>query len=690
MRNLLLSQVIYNWNMLRFWLICLSLAVPLFAAPGIDIETMMRIRRVSDPQLSPDGKTVAFAVQSVDLAANKKTTQIYSVLLAGGEPRVLTSEGSNDRPRWSPDSKEIAFVSVRGGASQIWLMNADGTGAKQVTKLATEASGVTFFPDGKRVLFVSEVYPDCADEACNARLLKEEQESKSKARTFTSLLYRHWNQWGSKRRSHLMMASVDGGAVKDLTPGRFDVPTFSLGGQDGYAVSPDGKEVCYVMNGENEQALSTNSDLWTVSPDGGEPQKITVTAGADVGPVYSPDGQWIAWRGQKIAGYESDRWRLFTIRRKDGQVRDLSETLDRGIQSVNWSPDSTRLFFTVEDRGRQGIQMVAISGTGGTRSIVSGSATYDDVQLTPDGKTMIYTMQTGASPVEIFKVNSPSSKPEPLTRMNEAVLASVTLPAFEDLNATGAEGAKVHSFVLKPAGFDEKQKYPVLFLIHGGPQGAWHESWSYRWNPQVFAAAGFVVVMPNPRGSTGYGQKFTDEINNDWGGKVYEDLMATVDAVAAQPWADADRFAAAGGSYGGYMVNWILGHSNRFKALVSHAGVYDLRSMAGETEELWFPMWEFRGMPWDNPESYAKWSPSYFVNDFQTPTLVIHGEQDYRVPLGQGLQLFTALQMRKVPSKLLLFPDEGHWILKPQNSLVWHKNFIDWITEWTKKAPAKP
>lgn len=677
-------------TMLRYWLLCLSLAAPLVGAPGLDIETMMRIQRISDPQLSPDGKTLAFASQSVDLAANKKTTQVYTVPLNGGTPRALTTEGSNERPRWSPDSKQIAFVSTRGGASQIWLMKADGSAQRQVTKLATEASGVSFFPDGKRLLFLSEVYPDCPDEACNARTLKEEQDNKSKARIFTSLLYRHWNQWSSKRRSHLMVTGVDGGEVKDLTPGRFDVPTFSLGGQDGYAIAPDGNEVCYVMNGENEQALSTNSDLWTVAADGGEPRKITATAGADVGPVYSPDGNWIAWRGQKTAGYESDRWRMFVIKRKEGAVRDLTETLDRSVESIYWSPDSTRLFFTVEDRGRQGIQMLAINGNGGARSIVSGSATYDDVQLTPDGKTMIYTMQTGSKPVEIYRVNSADNKPEPMTRFNESLLSTLTLPAFEDFNSPGAEGAKVHSFVLKPADFDPKQKYPVLFFIHGGPQGAWHESWSYRWNPQIFAAAGFVVVMPNPRGSTGYGQKYTDDINNDWGGKVYEDIMAAVDGIAAQPWADADRFAAAGGSFGGYMVNWILGHSNRFKALVSHAGVYDLRSMAGETEELWFPMWEFRGMPWDNPEVYAKWSPSYFVNDFQTPTLVIHGEQDYRVPVGQGLQLFTGLQMKKVPSKMLLFPDEGHWILKPQNSVVWHRNFLDWITEWTKKPAAKP
>ncbi|HEU0122342.1 MAG TPA: S9 family peptidase [Bryobacteraceae bacterium] len=676
--------------MLRYWLICLSLAAPLCAAPGMDIETMMRIKRVSDPQLSPDGKTLAFAVQGVDLTENKKTTQIYTVPLSGGTPRAITTEGSNDRPRWSPDSSQIAFVSVRNGASQVWLMDADGNNARQVTTLATEAAGVLFFPDGKRLLFTSEVYPDCSDVACNERTLQEEASNKSKARTYTSLLYRHWNQWGSKRKSHLFAISTEGTELKDMTPGRFEVPTFSLGGQDGYAISPDGKEICYVMNGENDQALSTNSDLWTVAADGGDPQKITMTPGADVGPVYSPDGQWLAWRGQKMAGYESDRWRLFVIKRKDGRVRDLSEALDRNVEGIFWSPDSTRLFYTLEDRGRQGIQMLAINGTSGARSIVSGSATYDDVQLTPDGKTMLYTMQTGSKPVEIYRVNAGDGKPEPMTRLNDDLLAGLTLPAFEDLNVTGAEGAKVHSFVLKPAGFDAKQKYPVLFFIHGGPQGAWHESWSYRWNPQIFADAGFVVVMPNPRGSTGYGQKFTDDINNDWGGKVYEDIMATVDHVATQPWADPERFAAAGGSFGGYMVNWMLGHTTRFKALVSHAGVYDLRSMAGETEELWFPLWEFKGMPWDNPETYAKWSPSFYVTAFQTPTLVFHGEQDYRVPVGQGLQLFTALQMKKVPSKLVLFPDEGHWILKPQNSVAWHKNFVDWITEWTKKPAAKP
>jgi dipeptidyl aminopeptidase/acylaminoacyl peptidase len=327
-----------------------------------------------------------------------------------------------------------------------------------------------------------------------------------------------------------------------------------------------------------------------------------------------------------------------------------------------------------------------ISATGGaSRAIITGNSHIDDVQFTSDGKTMIYTGQSGSRPVEIYRVSSTGGSASPLVRMNDSLLDHYQLKPLEEFWVEGAERTRVHSFVVKPPDFDAAQKYPVVFLIHGGPQGAWGESWSYRWNPQVFASAGYVVVMPNPRGSTGYGQRFIDEINADWGGKVYDDIMAVVDHAAALSYVDPARFAAAGGSYGGYMVDWMLGHTDRFKALVSHAGVFDLRSMAGETEELWFTSWEFRGFPWDEPELYARLSPSSYVKEFRTPTLVIHGELDYRVPVGQGLQLFTALQMQKVPSKLLLFPDEGHWILKPQNSILWYTSFLEWIGEWVKK-----
>ncbi|MBK5290658.1 MAG: S9 family peptidase, partial [Acidobacteriia bacterium] len=345
-----------------------------------------------------------------------------------------------------------------------------------------------------------------------------------------------------------------------------------------------------------------------------------------------------------------------------------------------------RIFFTAEDRGRSAIHMIPVTG-GASRPVVSGSSHIDEPLFTPDGKTMVYTEQSGSRPAEIYRAES-GGAPVAVTKLNDAILNQHQLTPYEEFWVEGAERAQVHSFLLKPPGFDPTKRYPLLVLIHGGPQGAWGEYWSYRWNPQVFAAAGFVVIMPNPRGSTGYGQKFTDEISGDWGGKVYEDLMAAVDHASRFVYIDPERIAAAGGSYGGYMVNWLLGHTQRFKAFVSHAGVYDLRSMGGETEELWFTNWEFGGMPWDKPEVYERWSPSSFAKEFKTPTLVIHGEQDYRVPYGQGLQLFTALQVQKAPSKLLLFPDEGHWIGKPQNSLLWYKTFLEWIGEWTRKPGA--
>src|ERR1700674_2771826 len=651
-----------------------------------DVETMLRISRISEPALSPDGKLVAFTVQTVDLDKNTRPKQIYVVPLEGGVPRQITHEGTdNERPRWSPDSKQLYFVSNRGGSAQVWAMDPDGAKARQITRLSTEAGGILVSPDGKKIVFQSNVYPECGgDDACNQKKLDADAKNPVKARVYTSLLYRHWTEWQTNRRQHLLVVDTDGRGVRDLTPGAHDAPPFSLGGPDGYAISPDSAELAFTVNMDAQPATSTNSDIYTVPLDGGEARKITISPGADDAPLYSPDGKYLAFRSQQRAGYESDRFRLMVLERATGHTTNLTEGLDRWVGSFTWAPDSTRLFFTVEDRGATQLQMIAATG-GGARVIIPGQSSVDDVQFTSDGRTMIYTEDTGSRPAEIFRVPSSGGAGTALTHLNDALLSGAALSPLEELWADSADRTRVQSFLIKPPNFSPGRKYPVLFLIHGGPQGAWGESWTYRWNAQVFASAGYLVVEPNPRGSTGYGQKFIDEINADWGGKPYEDVMAVADAVAALPYADADRMAAAGGSYGGYMVDWLLGHTRRFKALVTHAGVFDLASEARETEELWFPLWEFRGMPNDNPEVYAAWSPSSFVKEFKTPTLVFHGELDYRVPVGQGLQLFTALQLQKVPSKLVLFPDEGHWVLKPQNSLLWYHTFLDWIGEWLKK-----
>jgi dipeptidyl aminopeptidase/acylaminoacyl peptidase len=679
-------------------LVCvLSSSLSLGAKLPFTFDAMMKVARIDDPQLSPDGLSVAFTVQNVDLASNTKPAQIYVVPVAGGAPRRLTPDGSsNSRPRWTPDSKRIVFDSDRSNGSQIWSMNADGTDSKQVTSIPTEAAGVSVSPDGKLIVFTSDVYPACSalrarpgvdyDSSCNKTSLDAEAASKMKARVYDSLLYRHWTSYAGKRRQHLLVQMLDGSArVRDLTPGELNVPPFSLGGPEAYVFSPDSTQLTYVANTDPDLSTSTNSDLFTVPVAGGTAKRITNNPGADEGPLYSPNGQLLAYRTQTRAGYESDQWKLAVLDLQSGTMNAVTDTLDRWVESYTWSSDSNRIFFTVDDHGTNPLLMISATG-GPIRTIAQGPSSVGSVKFTPDDKTMIYSEQSGSKPNEIYKAVSKGGSGVSLTKLNDALLDAYQLTALEKITVDAPDGMKVESYLVKPPDFNPVQKYPVLFALHGGPQGDWGESWSYRWNAQVFAAAGFVVVLPNPRGSIGYGQGFTDAVNGDWGGRAYEDILATVDYVRNLSYVDKDKLVAAGASYGGYMIDWILGHTDRFKALVSHAGVFDLGSEAGTTEELWFPKWEFRGFPWENRELYTKWSPSSYIKNFKTPTLVTHGELDYRVPIGQGQQLFTALQQMKIPSKLIQFPDEGHWIMKPQNSQFWYANVIDWLTEYTKKG----
>ena len=674
--------------MRRWLLLFLASSALIWAQKNpFDVNALLSLKRMGDPQISPDGRWVAFTVQSVDLTANKKPQQVWVVPLQGGTPNQITHDGENNqRPRWSPDSKRVAYLSDRSGSSQIWLMDPDGGNPKQVTNFSAEADGVLFAPDGKNLLFTSAVYPECgADDACNKKNLDDDKNNPVKARIYSELLYRHWTSWQSRRRSHLFSVPLAGGTPKDLTPGPREAPPFSLEGIDDYDISPDGAEICYAMNADTVPAVSTNTDLYVVPITGGQTRKITSTPGADATPRYSPDGKYLAWRAQLRAGYESDRSRLMVLERGSGRVTDLTPSLDRWVTNFSWAPDSASLFFTSVDRGRQAIQVIPVTG-GASHVAASGDSVLDEMQFTRDGKTMVYTQQTGASPAEIYRASSTGGVPAALTHLNDQVLASHQLMPLEEFWVDRDDGSRVQSFVVKPSGFQEDGHYPVILLIHGGPQGFWGHSWTYRWNAQVLAAAGYLVVEPNPRGSIGYGQKFVDDINGDWGGSPFDDLMAVTDHIVAEMrYADGSRMTAAGASYGGYMADWLEGHTQRFKALVSHAGVYDLTSEMGATEELWFPLWEMGGTPWDKPELYAKWSPSTYVKDFRTPMLVVAGELDFRVPYTQSLEFFTALQLQKVPSKLLIFPDEGHWVLKPQNSILWYKTLIEWLDSWVKK-----
>jgi dipeptidyl aminopeptidase/acylaminoacyl peptidase len=745
--------------MRRFFLAFIALAafiLPAFAQAKhpFTFEDMMKLSRVGEPEVSPDGKWVIFSVVNVDLEANTKTPHIWIVPTAGGQERDIIPDRDADRPRWAPDGKHFAFLSTREGKSQVFSADFDGTTGKAtqvqaLTSIATEAGGELWSPDGKNILFTSDVYPECdgapAEEAaCNARKLQEVEASKVKAQIFDHLLYRHWNAYKEGERSHLFITPATppkaGGssdfklpvhfpAPRDLTPGDYDAPVFSVGGQDNYAFSPDGQEVCYTSNHDKNPAASTNNDLWIVPVNAGTghvgaaasaaqdwAQTKDITAdnpASDSTPLYSPDGKYIAYRAQQRQGYESDRFRLMLYDRKTGEKRDLTDKLDSWVGTYVWSPDSKRIYFAHQWQDESPVESFAIDRpldqTVTVDSDAKETARYnaavvvrdgynDDQALTLDGKIIVFTRMSISFPTAIYKTNSESSvtdqlthPPAVLTHLNDTVLSQVAMSPLESFWFKGAHDDKVQGFLVKPPNFDPNKKYPLKFLIHGGPEGAWGDDWSYRWNAELFAAptsatpSGYVVIMINFHGSTGYGQKFIDAINGDWGGAPFEDLMKGLDyAEEHYAFIDKDRECALGASYGGYMANWILGHTDRFKCIVSHDGTFNAESAWGTTEELWFNDWEFKGTPYDNRAMYEKWSPHMYAKNFKTPTLVIHGQRDYRLDVSEGLQLFTTLQMEGVPSKMLYFPDEGHWVLKPQNSQLWYKTVNDWVDQWTK------
>ncbi|HEV8385489.1 MAG TPA: S9 family peptidase [Candidatus Acidoferrales bacterium] len=672
-------------------LVCL-IAVGSFAQSkrAITFDDLISMQRVSDPRISPDGKWVAYTVATPDKAANRTVRNIWLVSAAGGETRQLTHSGKDQMARWSPDGSKIAFLSSRDGGTQVYVIALAGGEATKLTSISTGADNVEWSPDGKMLSFTSSVYPDCKDDACNAKRDGDAEKSKVKARIYDRLLYRHWSDWWDYKRSHLFVVAATGGAPRELTPGAdYDVPPVQRGGAESIAWSPDSKELCYTAVTDKVEATSTNGDLFVVPAAGGENKRITTAPGFDGNPVYSPDGKFIAYRSQLRAGYEADRWRLMLYDRAGNKHINLTENFDRSAEGYAWSPDSKTLYFNAEDRGYMNIfSMAAVAGSD-PKPIVKDSFN-PEFTLSNDGKMLVFARASMAMPAELFASNADGTNARQLTKQNAERLAQLDMNKAEHIWFDAADGVKIHALLLRPPGFDANKKYPLLVVCHGGPQTQFSDAWSYRWNDQVFAAAGYVVLMVNRRGSTGFGQKFTDDINTDWGGKAYTDVMKGVDyALGKYPFIDGTRMAAAGGSYGGYMIDWMASQTKgRFKALISHAGVYNFESEYGATEELWFPEWDYRGTPWSDPgKNYEKYSPNTHAAEFgkyKTPTLVIHGELDFRVPYTQGLEMFTALQRQGVPSKLLIFPDEGHWILKPQNSELWYKTFRDWLATYLK------
>ncbi len=677
---------------------------------------LIQMRRLGDIAVSPDGRWVMYAATDVDLAKNTKTSHLWIVSISGGKARALTdSMAGESRGRFSPDGKQILFESSRDGGQQIWLADfntAEGTIGEphKLTSLSTETDGAMWSPDSTHILFVSKVYPDCSDDACNKARDDEREQSKVKARIFTHLLYRHWTEFTGDKRSHLFLVATAGSAPRDLNPGdTHDVPPFQLEGPDQYGFSPDGKEIAFEENLDPVPAISTSMSIFTLRLDdpNAKPVKISTSAGGNHSPQYSPDGRYIAWRSQARAGYESDRFRLVIYDRQTKTIKDVLPNFDRWVDEFTWAPDSQTIYFAYGDYGEERIDSVQVDGSHLTRLTKTGA--YGDLHITPDGRLLIANKMTVRMPSEVYvldtehlqKVNTepPAHAPagseasaayavlkeRQLSHLNDALLSQLDLPEMETYFFPSIGKARVQGFIIKPPDFDASKKYPVKFLIHGGPQGAWGDEWSYRWNAELFAANGYVVIMINPRGSTGYGQEFIDQINGDWGGKPYIDLMRGLDyAEARYPFIDKSRECALGASYGGYMADWILGHTHRFRCIVTHDGMFNPESAYGTTDELWFNEWEFKGTPWTNREMYRRWSPMLAEANFKTPTLVIHSQLDYRLDVSEGYQLFTTLQRMGVPSKMLYFPDEDHWVLKPQNSELWYKTVNDWVDQWTK------
>jgi dipeptidyl aminopeptidase/acylaminoacyl peptidase len=660
---------------------------------ALSLDDMFTIERVSDPQISPDGKSVLFVVTHVLKSENRTNSDVWIAPVDGGgtaaKPFAVSPKGDRN-PRWSPDGKTVAFVSTRGGSSQIWLAPASGGEPRQLTTISTGADQPVWSPDGRTIAFVSAVYPEFSgkpfaeSDRLNAEKDTFRDTSKVKARIFTHLLYRHWDSWVDDKRLHIFVVPSAGGEPRDVTPGDRDaVPTsstFSAG--DDFAFSPDGAEIAYTATPlpVREQAWRTNHDVLTVNLSSGAVKQITTNPAADGFPRYSPDGKYIAYRAQSKPDFEADRWQLMLYDRKTGKAGSLTGSFDTNVDAFSWDPSSKRLFLEAGIEANSAIWSLGLEGGKPVR--LTGEGTSSSVTVGPGGNVLVYAYQTLTRPVEIFSMKPDGSDSHAITDINGALFSKLEFSRPEPVWFTGAMNARVQMWVIKPPFFDAKKKYPMVYIVHGGPQGDWGNSWSYRWNPSLWAAQGYVVALPNPRGSTTFGQQFTDEISRDWGGKVYEDLMAGVAYMEALPYVDTARMAAAGASYGGYMINWMMGHTSKFKTFIVHDGVYNFTSMYGSTEELWFDEWE-HGMPWETPD-FEMYSPHKFAKNFNTPTLIIHSELDYRIPLSEAQQLFTTLQRRGVPSKMLYFPDEGHWVLKPANSELWHKTVFGWLAEYLK------
>ena len=681
--------------MLRRLLLLSFLLVPALAR-GADathpfsVHDLLAMDRLSSAELSPDGKLVVFVVSRTDLEHNRRRTDLWLVGSDGSGLRRLTSHEAGDTdPCWAPDGGSVFFLSTRSGSSQVWRIPVGGGEAQQVTELALDVGGFRLSADGTRLVVALDVFPDAGVAETAKRLEATEKREKEgpSGRIYDHLFVRHWDTWSDGRRSHLFSVPVAGGDPVDLMKGMdADCPSKPFGGMEEVALSPDGQSVVFsARDVGREEAWSTNFDLFAVPLDGSAPPRDLTAANKawDTQPVFSPDGKTLAFLAMKVPGFESDRTRVALMSWPEGRVRVLTEAWDRSPSALAWAPDGRTIYALAQNIGQDAL--FALDAASGKPRIVIGKGV---VQYMTVGEGLVVTgLQDLRSPTELFSVRPDGGDLHAITRINADRVAAARMGEPEQFSFKGAGGDVVYGYVVKPVDFDPAKKYPVAFLIHGGPQGSFGNEFHYRWNPQAYAGAGYATVAVDFHGSTGYGQAFQEAIRDDWGGKPLEDLRKGLAAALARyPWMDGTRVAALGASYGAYMTNWIEGNwPDRFRCIVTHDGNLDELAAYYGTEELWFPEFEHGGTPWANPKGYEKQNPVNFVKNWRTPTLVVHGGKDYRIPYVNGIMTFTALQRLGIPSKFLYFPDENHWVLKPRNSLLWHETVIAWLDQWCKK-----
>lgn len=658
----------------------------LIAKTPIKFEDMFSMGRVASSVISPDGKRVAFTVTSYSLETNKGNSDIYLISSDGTGLRQLTfSEKTDTAPRWSHSGDKLAFISTRDGSAQIYVFNMKGGEAQKLTDLPTGVDDFGWSPDGNFFVVSTKMFPQAASPAESARMGQDAEKEGGSGREIDGLLYRHWNEWRENKYSHVVLIDGKGKFLRDLTPGKYDTPPVDLGSSHDFVFSPDGKSLCFVKNPDPVIAVSTNNDVWITSVNKVQHRQITTGKGNDAAPRYSPDGKYLAYLSMQRPGFEADQKNIMIRDLKSGSTRNLTESLDLSVSDFVWSPGSKKIYFFAPYHGRHRLYETDIRKA--SRRLLLQNVYLKKISMSPDGKFLVLEKEAINQPTELFRFDLKNRKLTQLTFVNKERLSDLEMNPLEDYWFTGANDDSVHLLMIKPPDFDPAKKYPLVCLIHGGPQGAWGDDFHYRWNGEMFASPGYVVIMINFHGSRGYGQTFCDAVSQRWGSWPYEDIIAGTKWAADKfPFIDQQWIGAAGASYGGFMINWIEGHNpdGLFKCLISHDGVFEQVSMFGATEELWFPMWEFNGAPWEEGSLYQKWNPVNFVENFKTPMLIVHGERDYRVPYTQGLQLFTALQLKGVDSRLLFYPDEDHFVQKPRNARQWWGNVHGWLAKYLK------